>query len=350
MTMLGRKISMQQIADTVGYSVYAVSRALAGKSGVTPDTRNKIIQAATQLGYFSQKGASAAKAKEANPAPFSASSAKEIIAVLIPNLLKDNPYWGKIMDGISIGLAQKGLGMIIITETEHLAENFSSLINPQRLLGFIGVGAIPKPILLEIRQTGLPVVFVDYEDPLLPCDTLFMNNYDCTRLLTNHLVGLGHRSLQFVGDITKARSLYDRWKGFSSLLEEHHIPLHQEPELLGIYYDDCHRLTKVLENLLAGNALPTALVCCDDHIAVSVIKSLTELGVDVPRDCSVTGFGDTLDFSPALTTVNAAKELLGKRSVETLLWRLNHRDDFPEKILIFGNMIIRETTAPPRDH
>lgn len=347
---MGRKVSMQQIADITGVSKFAVSRALAGKSGVKPETRHKIIQAATQLGYFVQKGTKAAKVNQILDS--ASQPAKEIIAVLIPNLRsqnKENPYWGKVIDGITNGLDQQGLGMIIITDSS--AENFMRVINPQGLLGFICVGLVPTPMLMDIRQSGVPFVFIDHEDPLLPSDTIFMNNYDCVRRLTNHMVGLGHRSFQFVGDITVATSYYDRWKGFSSILEEHNIPLNQDPELLKVYENDSllvvPMVKKLLEIKLANNTMPTALVCANDTIALGVLNALKELGVSVPNDCSVSGFDDIIDTTPSLTTVHGMKEILGRRAVEILLWRLNHRDDPLEKTLLYGDVIIRESTVPP---
>ncbi|WP_231638656.1 LacI family DNA-binding transcriptional regulator [Paenibacillus sp. JCM 10914] len=46
------KVTIQEIADFTGVSKFAVSRALSGKSGVSPQTRDMILKAAGQLGYF----------------------------------------------------------------------------------------------------------------------------------------------------------------------------------------------------------------------------------------------------------------------------------------------------------
>jgi len=348
---MSRKVTLQQIADTVGFSKFAVSRALAGKSGVTPDTRDKIIEAATKLGYFSQRS------KDQKPKPYdrsdrNVSPAKKVIAVVIPNLrdqTKDNPYWGKILDGITESVEKAGLNMIIMTE--QLSDHLFSAINQQGLLGYICVGFIPTQIVLEISNLGLPIVLVDHEDPLIPSDSIFMNNFDCSRQLTSHLIGLGHRSLQFVGETSLIRSYYDRWKGYSAALEDHGIPSRQHPQLLNLFVlrpEEIHEETlNQLKELHSNNELPTAFVCINDYMADIVIHSLQRLGVQVPRDCSVTGFDDLDVNALGITTVHSAKNALGRRAVEMLQRRVAHPHEDYEKILFAGRMLIKKTTSVP---
>lgn len=95
-----------------------------------------------------------------------------------------------------------------------------SILNPEGILGMVGVGQIATSLLLEVHRSGLPMVLVDHEDPLIPSDTVFANNLDGMARLTNHLIGLGHRQLHFVGSSAFSRSFRDRWLGFRSALEE----------------------------------------------------------------------------------------------------------------------------------
>jgi len=350
---MARKITLQNIADSVGFSKFAVSRALSGKSGVTPDTRDKIIEAATKLGYFSQQS-KVQKTKLKDRVTYSSNTSKKVIAVVIPNLrgqTKDNPYWGKILEGITESAEKMGLNLIIITE--QLSEHLFSALNQQGLLGYICVGFIPTQIVLEISNLGLPFVLVDHEDPVIPCDSIFMNNFDSSRQLTSHLIDLGHRSLQFVGDTNVMRSYYDRWKGYSAALEDHGIQQNQEPMLLNLFVLKAEKMIheetlEQLKKLLSRNAFPTAFVCINDDMADVLIQSIEHLGLNVPADCSVTGF-DNLDINAmGITSVHSAKHTLGRRAVEMLQRRSeNPATDF-ERILISGRMVFKQTTAPPR--
>lgn len=342
---------MQQIADHVNVSKFAVSKALSGKSGVSPDTREKIIHAATQLGYFAQKRNKPVVSRSVPNRPLSAD--RNTIIVLIPNVREQNrqsSFWGRIIDGITTGLEENHLGMMIVTE--HITDNFTKLINPEAVLGLVGVGLISNQLLLEIRNLGIPFVLVDHEDSLIPSDVLFMNNYECVRRAANYLLGNGHRKLQFVGNIRYSRSFYDRWLGFRSMLEEQNVELAQNRELLefeGVNRSEMtEQLDRVIRDIHQTGEFPTSFVCANDSIAICVMTVLMRLGIDVPSQCSVSGFDNIEDAglsSPALSTVHVNKEALGQRAVETLLWRIAHPDSPKEKILLAGDFVLRESTA-----
>lgn len=348
---MSKKVTMQQIADHVGVSKFAVSKALSGKSGVSPDTREKIIHAATQLGYFAQKRNKATTGRAS--ASKSQSGSRNTIIVLIPNVryqTRQSVYWGRIIDGITGSLEEHHLGMMIVTE--QITDNFSQLINPEAVLGLVGVGLISNQLLLEVRNLGIPFVLVDHEDPLIPSDALFMNNYECVRRVTNYLLGHGHRSLQFVGNIRFARSFQDRWLGFRSMLEEHHVPLDQDPRLLEFEGLNRSEMTEGLEpvfrDLADRGAMPSAFVCANDSIAICVMTVLMKMGIDVPGQVSVTGFDNIDDAAlsqPTLSTVHVNKEALGHRAVETLLWRIENPDSPKEKILLAGDFLLRQSAS-----
>lgn len=196
-----KKVTMQQIADHLGVSKFVVSKALSGKGGVSESTKERVIQAASRLGYFNQKNGYVKNIVPAG-APLSPSPGKQSVLVLMPNIRfqnKESLYWGKLLEGISRELEQQGLGMIIVSEPR--GENFMSILNPEGILGMVGVGQIATSLLLEVHRSGLPMVLVDHEDPLIPSDTVFANNLDGMARLTNHLIGLGHRQLHFVGSL-----------------------------------------------------------------------------------------------------------------------------------------------------
>ena len=347
------RITMQQIADRVGVSKFAVSKALSGKAGVSLETREKIVQAAARLGYFAQRRPRSPVVRGAPPAGEERTGTRRTVIVLIPNERYQNrqsAYWGRIIDGIGEVLEQQRLGMMIITEQE--ADHFPQLIKTDAVLGLIGVGHIANQLLLEVRNMGIPFVLVDHEDPLIPTDTLFMNNYECVRRMTHCLLGDGHRSLQFVGNVGFSRSFRDRWLGFRSLLEERDIPLAQDERLLAIGGANRSEMTEALEpivgDLAQRRALPSAFVCANDSIAICVMTALMKMNVSVPEQVSVAGFDDIDDAAlsqPTLSTVHVDKEALGRRAVDTLLWRIARPDEPKEKILLAGDIVLRQSTA-----
>lgn len=347
------KITMQNIADHVGVSKFAVSKALSGQSGVSPETRDRIVQAAARLGYFANAARKLPAARGAAPAG-ERSGVRRAIVVLIPNVRyqdRKSSYWGRIIDGIGEALASRRLDMMIVTEPA--AGSFSRHINPDTVLGLIGVGHVANPLLLEVRGMGIPFVLVDHEDPLLPADTLFMNNYECERRITHYLLANGHRKLQFVGPIGFARSFRDRWRGFRSMLEDQGIPLAQDERLLAMDGVNRSEMTEALEPIIrdmtARGELPSSFVCANDSIAICVMTILMKMNIDVPKRVSVAGFDDIDEAArsqPTLSTVHANKEALGRRAVAALLRRIEQPNEPKEKILLAGDILLRQSTAP----
>ncbi|WP_336772557.1 LacI family DNA-binding transcriptional regulator [Paenibacillus sp. MMO-58] len=347
------KVTMQQIADHLGVSKFAVSKALSGKPGVSAETRDKIVSVATQLGYFVNKQTNTA-AKRNKPASL-ITNTRDTVILLVPKVrfqTRDSYFWGRIIDGVTEELADRDISALVVTE--NFKDNFSNLINPNGVLGIIGVGYIASKMLLEIRNLGIPFVLVDHEDPLIPSDVLFMNNMECTRRVTNYLIGCGHSKLQFVGNTRYSRSFVDRYIGYRTMMEEHGLALNQEERLLTFEGGNRSEITEALEvivkELINEHRLPTAFVCANDSIAICMMTVLGKLSVQVPGQCSVTGFDNIEDAAwakPTLSTVNVQKEAIGRRAVEMLLRRLEHPDSLQEKILLAGEFIIRESTALP---
>jgi Transcriptional regulators len=342
---MSKKVTMQQIADYLGVSKFVVSKALSGKEGVSPATKERVIRAASQLGYFAQRGG---PARQEKPGQHPAGGSKPSVLVLMPGIrfqTKDSVYWGRILDGISVRLEERGFGMAIISE--HSIDGLLNMFNPNGLLGMIGVGEISTSLLLEVHRCGLPMVLIDHEDPLLPSDTVFVNNYDCMYRLTQYLLGIGHRDLLFAGNIRFSRSFFDRWNGFRDALEAHDIPLRGDNliRLEGIT-GFSGQFAAWASRCVETGALPSAVVCANDSIALDAIAAFGKLGLSVPGDVSVCGFDDIEDahrVRPALTTVHVPKEALGRRAVDRLLERVTSPREPHEKILISGEMVYRES-------
>jgi len=341
---MARKVTMQQIADYLGMSKYVVSKALSGKQGVSAATRNKVFDAASKLGYFTQKNS---KVGTISLKPQSSvDQNKRSILVLMPNVrfqTRESSYWGRLLNGITDAIESMKIGMVIVTESN--ISDITTVINPSSIMGVISIGLVTTSLLLEVNKMNVPIVMVDHEDPLLPCDTIFNNNFDCSARLANHLIGLGHTNIQFVGDITYSRSFYDRWLGLRSTLE-----LNKQ---LAVFDEELCKISSLdqFTHWLKGknlSAMPTALMCANDGTAARVISTLLEEGYRVPQDISVTGFDNkeiAYQMTPTITTVNVAKEELGKRAVKMLLTRINEKEAPYEKLLMTGSIMLRESTA-----
>ena len=213
---MAKKVTMQQIANYLGVSKFVVSKALSGKGGVSEATKERVIEAAARLGYLTQRGVSKAAL------PTSQSHLKQSVIVLMPNIrfqTKESLYWGRILDGISAELEHRSIGMVILSEQN--IESLANFINPEGILGMIGVGEVSSSMLLEIQRLGIPMVLVDHEDDLVKLDSIFVDNFEATNRLTKQFIRMGKLEIAFIGDIHYSRSFFDRFLGYRSAMEDH---------------------------------------------------------------------------------------------------------------------------------
>ena len=353
---MAKKVTMQQIADELGVSKFVVSKALSGLNGVSEATRERVIQTASQLGYFNQQKVRLKQAELDNPGA-SKTAVKQSVIVLVSDIRfqnKQSMFWGRIMDGISARLEEAGIGMLIMPE--HSVESFLEMMNPAGILGVLGVGLIDSSVLLNIHRKGIPLVLIDHEDPLIPTDSIFVNNYDSMLRLVNHLIAIGHRELRFIGNEKFSRSFYDRWMGFRTAVEEHgRYGLPKDALRLALTEDAKQSYEDQFRHWLQcewkeSATRPTALVCGNDWIASVVLRVLRELDLSVPGDVTVTGFDnleDSARLDPPLTTVHVPKELLGRRAVEKLLERVRRRAEPVERLMVSCEIIYRGSLAKP---
>jgi len=294
------------------------------------------LKAAGQLGYFKgvPNGLITNELKDAE-----ARSWTGTILVLFPNVRYQNTdslYWGPVFNGISSRLNQKGLN--ILTLTEPTDDSMFSLLNPEAIRGIITVGTVSTTILLEIKRLGIPVVMVDHLDSSFHCDTVFTDNISCMREIMVELIRKGYKRFQFIGNIKEAQSFYERWLGFRSVLDDYNIELNQIPELIGPF----EHVYDTLIEAVKQHGLPDVFVCANDSHALFSIEALEAIGINVPDQCRLTGFDNTYPTLPIAATVNIDKELLGKRAVDQMLWRILNPNSTFEKKLIQAEVMFKE--------
>jgi DNA-binding LacI/PurR family transcriptional regulator len=105
-----------------------------------------------------------------------------------------------------------------------------------------------------------------------------------------------------------------------------------------------------MEQLLALSEPPTAVFCYNDMSALGALRVLYGRGIKVPEDLSLVGFDDLAIASytsPLLTTVSQPKQQMGRMAMEILI-KLLSRVDSKTNIKVEGELIIRESTAPPK--
>ena len=139
-------------------------------------------------------------------------------------------------------------------------------------------------------------------------------------MAVEHLIGLDHQRIGFVGANDRPFSSNERLAGYKKALEQANIPL--MPELITIpeANNDYERGQIGLANILA--AQPTAVFCYNDRTAIGVMKECERQNIAIPQQLSIVGFDDIMAVSflrPSLTTIRQPRVQMGKFAMQMIL-------------------------------
>ncbi len=343
-----KKLSIQTIADQLGLSKYAVSRALSGKSGVSPATRERVLELARALGY----GLPAQKS-----APTATSAAASFVLICInPSNRTDPWYWQRVLDGVIAGCNERGWHHVIVSQP--LSFSHGAALGPQETLaphldwtgclGLVVLGAYPYAALQLMARAGKPLVLLDHYEPLLDCDAVNHANFDAGLTVAHHLIAARHcRNLVFLGDEGRSTSFSERRVGVRIAVERHgggNVRLREWE--LPYEASDWEEEAAARFAALAPEDRPDGWACANDDIAIRWMRKLKELGVSVPGDALVAGIDNVEGAalaSPRLTTVNLCKEELGARAVEALQRRIERPGAPTERIQLRSAFVPRDS-------
>jgi len=342
-----KKVSIQSIADQLGLSKYAVSRALSGKSGVSQATRQRVLELAGTLGY----GLPARKAEPAAPG-----TASFVLICINPSNRGDATYWQRVLDGLIAGCSEREWHHVIVSQPltfpKGSAQTPQEAIAPHLdwngCLGIVVMGAYPYAALQLMARTGKPLVLVDHNEPLLDCDAVNHANIDAGMTAAHHLLATRQcRKLIWLGDDGRSASFaerrigvriaIERFGGDGATLREWEIAYEEG----GWIESAAERYTR-----LAPEDRPDGWICANDDIAMQWMRKLQELGVSIPQHTRVTGIDNVESAalaSPRLTTVNLCKEELGVRSIEALERRIERPGAPVERIQLRSAFIPRDS-------
>lgn len=334
---MAKAVKLADIAEVVGVSIVTVSKALAGKSGVSEEMREKIKKTADELGY---RPLSAVKPGR--------TGATGNIGVLIPERFLDQTsfYW-ELYQRILSSLTSRGWYAILeILKLE--AEKMNALpmmMQDRKVDGVIAMGqSVDAYAEFLQKNTTVPLVFLDFYNGGNIYDSVISDSYYGSYILTNHVIEMGHREIGFVGTVLSTSSITDRYFGYCKAMKEHGLPIHEE----WIIPD---RMTEIqLVTAEVGfempEKLPTAFVCNCDIVAYMVIKKLKERGLRVPEDISVTGYDNFSYPDPSnlpLTTYDVGMQRMAETSVETIIKKIYGESYYEGVQIVTGHLVVRDS-------
>jgi LacI family transcriptional regulator len=338
-------MTIQDIADALGLSRNTISKALNDHPEIPKTTRDKVLHKAAELKY--KQFAHLEYAGRPSPAKMGN------VALLTRGEINTISFYSATINGIETKLSSNGCNLILTLVKSSDIESgiLPPSINKLNIDGIICIEIFDKNYIETVLDAGLPVVFIDsLPNTVFPgrkYNIVLMENEVSSYTLTRMLIDRGHRSIGFVGDFHHCRSFYERWLGYDRALRE---TGHVGGDSFSITLKDTNPYLSIewmKDQLLALKKLPSAFVCANDDMAISVIRSLKEMGHQVPSDIEVTGFDDIPNaeiIDPPLTTVHTYRHELGARAAESLFDRMEQPDRHNEIVHLETHIITRGST------
>lgn len=335
---MASRVSMEDIAKELGISKNTVSLVFRNIPGVNEQTRMRVLEAASRLGYIYPKE-SPAKSEAAAPAS---------ICIVIPSSARDSAgFFSQIQFGIEGEARKNRINTIVAYYDDRNREDIPLSIKEGNVSGIITLGRVKKPVFDSLNQFGLPLVMVDHYFESMAWNYVLSDNFTGGFTAGQYLMAKNHKKIGFLGDIQKSVSFYDRFVGFKKALEQSSLRLEENHFIHKSFEAMAEQdATLVSKELASRHELPTAFFCCNDIEAITLIKGLSAIGLRVPQDISVMGFDDihlARNFTPELTTVRVSNELMGVKAVRKLIQTIEKPEPIKEKLVLGVSLIERES-------
>jgi DNA-binding LacI/PurR family transcriptional regulator len=325
-----RRPTIADVARHAGVSKGAVSFALNGRAGVSEETRQRILDAAAELGWSPSHRARALSTKRA----FSLG----LVVARDPDLLGADPFFPAFIAGVEKVLAERDQTLVLQVVTSPAAEEagYRRLARDGRVDGVFLVDlrrTDPRIALLE--EIGLPAVTLNRPDVPSPFPAVVLDDRPGISAAVAHLAELGHTAIAHVAGPDVFLHAIARRDAFDQAMADAGLPPGQV--VAGDFTASGGR--EATHRLLTGEQRPTAIVYANDVMALSAIAVAAELAIRIPEDLSITGYDDSTlagYVHPALTTVRADATSWGHAAATALLALIDGHD-------------VADTTLPPAE-
>ncbi len=343
---------MADVAVVANVSHQTVSRVLNSHPSVRPETRQRVLDAVRELGYRRNSAARALVTRRTGTigvlttgsalyGPISTLVALEEAArqagffVSVATLRQFDP---DTMDGVLEHFMSQGVeGIVVIAPQDAVAEAVDAFRAP-----------LPV-VMISARPDGEPHETTDTHPPGAATVSVSVDQRLAARLATEHLLGLGHRTVTHLAGPADWFDAREREVGWAEALHDAGAPA---PAVLRCDWgaDRGYEEGRAIAAAVLRGDGPTAVFAGNDQLALGLLHACAEAGVQVPEQLSVVGVDDVqgaAHFMPPLTTVRQPFDELGRRSLASMLLALGAEPEVHARELIRPELVVRASTAPP---
>jgi len=326
--------TIKDIANKLGISTAAVSKALNGKNDVSMELKERVKKTAEEMGY--------------SPNYFAkklATNKSGVLGVFILGReeLNISEHFGfRFLEGILDCANKKGYDITLFSSSN--STSYKKICEEKRVEGVVFIGLRrDNPFLEEISLIKVPVAVIDFELGSMNSVYVGSNNRQGVEKGMEYLWQLGHRKIGVLRVYKESDVGEKRYLAYRKFLEEKSA-YNPEFEFMGDFTKESGYLCG--EKLAAMKERPTALFCLSDLMAIGVIDSLKKNGVTVPNEISILGFDNISageHISPGLTTIAQNAFSIGEAAVNSIIMRIEEESEVSKKIEVEPTLEKRES-------
>ncbi len=257
------------------------------------------------------------------------------------------PFQSRLFSAIEAEGAKRGVGLVY--QTIGPDEDVAALLSSANIAGVAFVSSVDETVLARAADIPVPVVVVNGYSPLFA--SVLPDAEDGAYRAVQHLIGLGHRRIAYIGGPSGFVTSMRRLQGYRRALLDAGIAASDQPSGQGDWtFDGGFR---AMQQILAdGTEVPTAVFACNDMTAIGAISAIASAGMSVPGDVSVMGF-DNIDqcrqTRPKVSTVDVDVHLMARAACHLLLCESDPAALRGAQVIIPTRLELRQSAAAPRE-
>ena len=310
--------TIKDVAKLAGVSISTVSRVMNNSKPVSPEARQKVLDAIAKLDFKPNELARSLVMRRSN-----------LVGVIVEDIGIE--YMAQLIRGIEeIGrvynydiLLQSSYG------NEEALNNSIDFLATKQVEGLIIITEnLTDETLIKLRETRVPFILLDKYHAYKNLNTVKIDYSKEQYKLIKYLYDLGHENVLYIGNSEDNVLNNAKFAGYNQAADE----LNKENFVLkidGLSSNDGYNIGKEAIKICKDNNI-TAVSLMNDEMAIGFIDYCADNGIKVPDDLSVAGFGDSSIaniYGPNLTTVSIPYYDIGAIAIRALIKRIKHEEE-----------------------
>ena len=339
---------MRDIAQLAKVSTTTVSNVLRGRGRFSAATERSVLEAAEQLGYFKKMGLAPGRTLGllfcTPPVP----DRDRAVSHDLPAFASF--FTAEAVEAIERVVSALGYQLLfqIVRETDSETD-LPEMVRQRSVRGaFLIGGSIRDDFIRAVHRRGIPTVLVFTHVEHSEINSVLVDYMDGAYQATRHLIGLGHRRVGLINGWRHTRTSDAKLDGYRRALERAGLPF--DPGLVVESDFTFEGGEACAAAMLSRKDRPTALFVADDLMALGAMRAAYALGLAVPGDVAIVGFGDgpmARASNPPLTTVRVPNRVIGEIAAKRLIELMEGDDKPAHRIVLAVELVVRRSCGAP---